>query len=104
MLRWLFSLKRSNKFYKLLKHSNPNCMTDWMASQTTSMIVFVVFKIQWITCMRDFLWRKSGMNKINKYMLGMIWRMIAMIGIWIVAISGKTTTFIFYLITLIHLP
>jgi hypothetical protein len=43
------------------------------------------------------------MNIINKYMFGMIWRLIAMIGIWIVVISGMTTTFIFYLITLIRL-
>jgi hypothetical protein len=43
------------------------------------------------------------MNIINKYMLGMIWRPIAMIGIWIVVIFGMTTAFIFYLITLIPL-
>jgi hypothetical protein len=30
VLRWIFPLKPSNKFYKLLKHSNPNCMTHWM--------------------------------------------------------------------------
>jgi hypothetical protein len=43
------------------------------------------------------------MNIINKYMFGMILRPIVMIGIWIVVIYGMTTTFIFYLMTLIHL-
>ena len=44
-------------------------------------------------------------NLMNPYvylMLGMILRPIVMIGIWIVVIYGMTTTFIFYLITLIH--
>jgi hypothetical protein len=50
-----------------------------------------------------FLMETSGMNIIKKYMLGMILRPIVMIGIWIVVISGMTTTFIFYLMTLIHL-
>jgi hypothetical protein len=40
---------------------------------------------------------------INKYMLGMILRSIAMMGLWIVVISGMTTTSIFYLMTLLHL-
>jgi hypothetical protein len=39
------------------------------------------------------------MNIIKKYMFGMILRPIVMIGIWIVVISGMTTTFIFYLMT-----
>jgi hypothetical protein len=43
------------------------------------------------------------MNIIKKYMLGMIWRPVAMIGIWIVFISRMTTTFVFYLINLLHL-
>jgi hypothetical protein len=43
------------------------------------------------------------MNIINKYMLGTILRLIVMIGIWIVVISGMTTTSIFYLMTLLHL-
>jgi hypothetical protein len=42
-------------------------------------------------------------NIIKKHMLGMILRPIVMIGIWIVVISGMTTTFIFYLMTLLHL-
>jgi hypothetical protein len=42
-------------------------------------------------------------NIIKKDMLGMITRTIVMIGIWIVVISGMTTTFIFYLMTLLHL-
>jgi hypothetical protein len=67
------------------------------------MIVFVVFKIHWIACRRDFLCRALEMNIIKKYMLGMILRQIVMIGIWIFVISRMTTTFIFYLITLIHL-
>jgi hypothetical protein len=50
-----------------------------------------------------FLMADIRMNIIKKYMLGMIWRPIAMIDIWIVVIYGMTTTFIFYLITLIHL-
>jgi hypothetical protein len=43
------------------------------------------------------------MNIIKKYMFGMILRPIVMIGIWIVVISGMTTTFIFYFMTLIHI-
>jgi hypothetical protein len=43
------------------------------------------------------------MNIIKKYMLGMILRQIVMIDIWIVVIYGMTTTFIFYLMTLLHL-
>jgi hypothetical protein len=43
------------------------------------------------------------MNIIKKYMLGMILSPIVMIGIWIVVISRMTTTFIFYLMILIHL-
>jgi hypothetical protein len=43
------------------------------------------------------------MNIIKKYMLGMILRPIVMIGIWIIVIPRMTTTFIFYLMTLIHL-
>jgi hypothetical protein len=58
-----------------------------------SMIVFIVFKILWITCRRGFLSRTSEMNIIKKYMLGMILRPIAMIDIWIVVISGMTTTY-----------
>ena len=76
-------------------------MTNFMTLQMASIIVFVV---HWITFMRDFLWKtSSGMNIINKYMLGMILRMIVMIGIWIVVISRMTTTSIFYLMTLLHL-
>jgi hypothetical protein len=83
------------------------CMTHWMLDcmtlQMASMIVFVVFKIHKIACKRDFLWQTSGMNIIKKYMLGMILILIVMNGIWIVVISGMTTTFIFYLMTLLHL-
>jgi hypothetical protein len=43
------------------------------------------------------------MNIINKYMVGIILRPIVMISIWIVFISGMTTTSIFYLMTLLHL-
>ena len=43
------------------------------------------------------------MNIIKKYMLGMILRLIVIIGIWIVVISRMKTTFIFYLMTLLHL-
>jgi hypothetical protein len=68
-----------------------------------SMIIFIVLRIHWIECRRDFLWQTSGMNIIKKYMLGMIFRLIVMIGIWIVVIFGMTTTFIFYLMTLIHI-
>jgi hypothetical protein len=39
----------------------------------------------------------------KKHMVDMILRMIVMIGIWIVVISGMTTTFIFYLMNLLHL-
>jgi hypothetical protein len=49
-------------------------MLDCMTLQMASMIVFVVFKIHWITCKRYFLWQTSGMNIIKKYMLGMILR------------------------------
>jgi hypothetical protein len=42
-------------------------------------------------------------NILKKDMLGMISRPIVMIDIWIVFISGMTTNFIFYLMTLLHL-
>jgi hypothetical protein len=85
-----------------------HCMTLLIASHCmtlhmVSMIVSVVFKIHWITCKIYILWRTSGMNIINKYMFDMILRHIVMIGIWIVVISGMTTIFIFYLMSLIHL-
>jgi hypothetical protein len=51
----------------------------------------------------NLLWQTSRINTIKKYMLGMILRMIVMISIWIVVISGMTTTSIFYLMTLLHL-
>jgi phage-related protein len=50
-----------------------------------------------------FLMEDIRMSIIKKYMLGMISMSIAMIGIWIVVISGMTTTSIFYLMTLLHL-
>jgi hypothetical protein len=98
---WIFLLKPLNKFYKLLKHSNSNCMTHWMLDcvslQMASKIFFVVFKGHWIEYRRGFLWRIFGMNIINKCMFGMILRLIVMIGIWIIVISGMTTTSIFIL-------
>jgi hypothetical protein len=44
------------------------------------------------------------MNILKKYILGMILRPIVMIGIWIGVISGMTTTFIFYFMTLCNVP
>jgi hypothetical protein len=67
------------------------------------MIVFLVFKIDWIACMRYFLWKASRMSIIKKYISGMILMLIVMIDIWIVFISEMTTTSIFYLMTLFHL-
>jgi len=46
---------------------------------------------------------KSHNNIINKVMLGMILGLIVMIDICIVVISQMKTTFIFYLMTLLHL-
>jgi hypothetical protein len=76
-----------------------HCMTFHMDSR----IVFIVFNIIWIACRRDILWHTSGMNIINNYMFGMILRPNVMIRIWMVVIFGIKTTFIFYLMTLIHL-
>jgi len=42
-------------------------------------------------------------NILKKYNLGTITNIIVMIGIWIVFIYGISTTFIFYLMTLLHL-
>jgi hypothetical protein len=39
-----------------------------------------------------YIMQPSWMNTIKKHMLGMILRPIVMIGIWIVVISGMTTT------------
>jgi hypothetical protein len=43
------------------------------------------------------------MHIINNYIIGMISRSNVMIGIWIVFISRMTTTFIFKMMTLLHL-
>ena len=66
-------------------------------------IVVTMFKGPWLACRRDILWKTPGMHIINNSMFGMILRPIVMIGIRIVFISGMATTFIFYLMTLLHL-
>jgi hypothetical protein len=46
---------------------------------------------------------KYAFVKMKKCILGMLLRMIVMISVWIVVIYGMTTTFIFYLMTLLPL-
>ena len=65
--------------------------------------IVTMFKGPWLTYMRYILWRTLGMYILNKYMFVIVFRPIVMIGIWIVVIFGMTTTFIFYLMTLLHL-
>jgi hypothetical protein len=61
---------------------------------------FQEFKVDW----QEMYLMENIMDEYNQEdMLGMILRLIVMIGIWIVVISGMTTTSIFYLMTLLHL-
>jgi len=68
---------------------------------------FIEGDVTWRSSTIDIAWRSlaitSWKNIINKHMFGLIGRPNVMIGIWIVVISRMTTTFIFYLMTLLHL-